>query len=187
VEELLTREKFKEAVFNRDNCKCVICGEPPVDAHHIIDRALWPDGGYYLSNGASLCADHHWHCETGKISPDELRAIIGIPPLLPPQLDPDFTWDKWGTPRATVTCPYCGQDTKGRRSWSKIAYVNKPEGYLVMCEHCRVDFIVNRKDKTLETAGIPRVKMIGKTEKGRFVFDYDEKDSWTKRELEDGT
>lgn len=52
---LLTREDFKKIVFERDKHKCVVCGQPAVDAHHIIDRALWTDGGYYLDNGVSLC------------------------------------------------------------------------------------------------------------------------------------
>ena len=44
---LLTRDQFREGVFKRDNHKCVICRAPAVDAHHIIERRLWTDGGYY--------------------------------------------------------------------------------------------------------------------------------------------
>ncbi len=45
--ELLTRAAFRAAVFARDGGRCVICGAVAVDPHHILDRALWPDGGYY--------------------------------------------------------------------------------------------------------------------------------------------
>ncbi len=51
----MTRDDFRNAVFARDNHRCVICGEPAKDAHHILERRLFPDGGYYLNNGASLC------------------------------------------------------------------------------------------------------------------------------------
>jgi hypothetical protein len=98
MNNLLTRKEFKRQVFERDNHKCVICGDPAVDAHHIIDRKSWPDGGYYLDNGASVCGPCHWKCERGFVIPDRLREILGFPALLPPQLDPDFIYDKWGEP-----------------------------------------------------------------------------------------
>ena len=34
-----------------------------------MDRKLWNDGGYYLSNGAALCEKHHWDAEKGIITP----------------------------------------------------------------------------------------------------------------------
>lgn len=94
--QLLTRKQFKAKVFERDNHKCVVCGAPAVDAHHIIDRKSWLDGGYYLDNGVSLCGKHHWDAELNKILPDELRQIIGVACLLPPDLEPGFSYDKWG-------------------------------------------------------------------------------------------
>ena len=56
-DKLLTREEFKKQVFARTNGKCCVpdCSCDAVDAHHIMDRKLWNDGGYYLSNGAALC------------------------------------------------------------------------------------------------------------------------------------
>jgi 5-methylcytosine-specific restriction endonuclease McrA len=56
---LLTRDEFRKQVFERDNYRCVICGAKngdkhvKLDAHHIIERRLWADGGYYLENGAT--------------------------------------------------------------------------------------------------------------------------------------
>lgn len=58
-EILLTRDNFRNSVFIRDNHRCVIYGNAGKDAHHIIERRLWNDGGYYLSNGATLCEVHH--------------------------------------------------------------------------------------------------------------------------------
>ena len=37
----------------------MVCKKPAVDAHHLLERRLWPDGGYHLDNGVSLCAEHH--------------------------------------------------------------------------------------------------------------------------------
>jgi 5-methylcytosine-specific restriction endonuclease McrA len=44
--QLLTRDEFRNSVFERDRHRCVICGsEGKLDAHHIIERRLWTDGG----------------------------------------------------------------------------------------------------------------------------------------------
>jgi 5-methylcytosine-specific restriction endonuclease McrA len=57
------REKFRTVVFARDHSKCVFCGKPAVDAHHITDRSEMPHGGYILENGISVCEEHHIMCE----------------------------------------------------------------------------------------------------------------------------
>lgn len=94
---LLSRRSFRESVFKRDNYKCVFCGEPAVDAHHIMERRLFPDGGYYLDNGASVCAQHHLECETTEISIEEVLEACGIKTrLTPPHLYRDHCYDKWG-------------------------------------------------------------------------------------------
>lgn len=98
-EKLLRREEFREMVFHRDNYKCVFCSEPAKDAHHIIERRLWPDGGYYLSNGVSVCEEHHIKCETTEISVEDVRLAAGIRKIsLPPHLYDDQIIDKWGNP-----------------------------------------------------------------------------------------
>lgn len=78
---LLTREEFKKQVFARTDGKCCVpgCTEKAVDAHHIMDRKLWNDGGYYLSNGASLCAKHHLEAERGTITPMQCLDYMNIP------------------------------------------------------------------------------------------------------------
>ncbi|HEX6290928.1 MAG TPA: RNA ligase family protein [Herpetosiphonaceae bacterium] len=94
---LLTRTQFRDAVFERDHHRCVICGAPAQDAHHIVERRLWPDGGYYLQNGASLCADHHIAAEQTTLSCDDIRQAAGIRQiLLPPQFYDADRIDKWG-------------------------------------------------------------------------------------------
>lgn len=96
---LLSRDDFREGVFARDRHACVFCKAPAVDAHHIIERRLWPDGGYYLENGASVCAEHHVLCETTEISVEAVREACGIQrALLPPHLYDDQAYDKWGNP-----------------------------------------------------------------------------------------
>ncbi len=98
-EKLLTRDAFREGVFERDHHQCVMCEEPAVDAHHIIERRLWPDGGYYLDNGASVCAKHHMLAEQTLISVEEIRFAAGITTVhVPPHLYADTVIDKWGNP-----------------------------------------------------------------------------------------
>lgn len=100
--KLLTRDQFREGVFARDNHKCVFCGEPAQDAHHILERRLWPDGGYYLANGASVCGKHHIMCETTEITVEDVRIACGITkPVIPPHLYDDQIYDKWGNPVQT--------------------------------------------------------------------------------------
>ena len=94
---LLTRDKFRESVFARDNHTCVFCSKPAVDAHHILERRLWPDGGYHIDNGASVCAEHHMACEMTTISVEEVLAACKIQKrILPDHLYESVTYDKWG-------------------------------------------------------------------------------------------
>jgi hypothetical protein len=98
-QKLLTRDKFRDGVFARDLHSCVFCVRPAVDAHHILERRLWSDGGYYLNNGASVCADHHIQCETTAISVEEVRHACGITKIIvPSHLYDDQPYDKWGNP-----------------------------------------------------------------------------------------
>jgi hypothetical protein len=94
--KLLTRDEFREGVFKRDGHKCVMCGNPAQDAHHIMERRLFEDGGYYLDNGASLCGPCHLRAEQTLISPAELYAKLRNVRILPPHLYPDYEYDKWG-------------------------------------------------------------------------------------------
>lgn len=122
---LLARDSFREGVFARDGHKCVICGSrEQLNAHHIIERRLWDDGGYYLDNGATLCdapnycvnggtghpdplhKDHvclssehgcHMLAEQTALSCDDVRAAAGIKRvIIPDHLYPDYQYDKWG-------------------------------------------------------------------------------------------
>ncbi len=95
--QLLSRDDFREGVFARDRGRCVFCASPAVDAHHVIDRRLYDDGGYYLDNGASVCEYHHLQCEMTLISLESVREACGIQrPLIPDHLYEDERYDKWG-------------------------------------------------------------------------------------------
>ena len=101
MEKLLTRDEFRESVFKRDSNTCVMCNNPAVDAHHIIDRKQFTDNGYYLNNGVSLCSKHHIDAENGIISCDELRTKAGIKTvILPEGFDETLNYNKWGEPIA---------------------------------------------------------------------------------------
>jgi hypothetical protein len=94
---LLSRGNFREFTFARDKHKCVNCGLPGVDAHHIIERRLFPDGGYYLDNGVTLCEACHLAAEATLIACSSLRAAAGIEQVvLPPHFFADQDYDKWG-------------------------------------------------------------------------------------------
>ena len=97
--KLLTRDEYREGVFARDGHRCVVCGLPAADAHHIVERKLWVDGGYYLDNGASVCEGCHLRAESTEISCEELRSRAGITRVrLPDHFCADEVVDKWGNP-----------------------------------------------------------------------------------------
>jgi len=97
--QLLSRDDFRNQVFSRDGHKCVVCGAPARDAHHVLERKLWEDGGYYLENGVSVCAKHHMEAEQTVISCEELRRLASIESFpLPDHLVTDEEYDKWGNP-----------------------------------------------------------------------------------------
>lgn len=97
ADKLLTRDDFRNSVLTRDKGKCVFCSNPAVDAHHIMERRLFTDYGYYISNGASVCEEHHIKCETTEISVEDVRIACGITkPVIPSHLYDDVVYDKWG-------------------------------------------------------------------------------------------
>ena len=97
MKELLTRDVFREAVFARDKHRCVVCSLKGQDAHHIIERRLFPDGGYYVDNGATLCGVCHLRAESTELSANYIRAVAHIRDVvLPPHFYPDEEYDKWG-------------------------------------------------------------------------------------------
>jgi len=58
------RQEFNEGCLERDGHKCVFCDETKdLDVHHIVDRHELPNGGYAISNGITLCGEHHLLCE----------------------------------------------------------------------------------------------------------------------------
>jgi hypothetical protein len=100
--KLLTRDEFRESVQARDNYACVNCGisgpNVKLDSHHICERRLFADGGYYLDNGATLCDPTcHMFAEMTILSPQTLREKCGIKNIvLPDHLYKDNEYDKWG-------------------------------------------------------------------------------------------
>lgn len=92
ADKKLIRKNFRDACYKRDGFRCAKCGmksskdkaEEELDAHHITDRNLMPNGGYVKENGISLCPDCHVKAEvyhsTGVsvegYSPDDLYKAI---------------------------------------------------------------------------------------------------------------
>lgn len=79
-ERIRMRTNFKNAVFARTKGKCCVpgCTCDAVDAHHILDRHLWNNDGYILSNGAALCEKHHLDAERGIITPRQCIEYMHI-------------------------------------------------------------------------------------------------------------
>lgn len=97
------RAKFRKEVFERDKYTCIVpgCGKRAIDAHHIMERALWEApsemGGYFKENGASLCKDHHIDAERGFLTPMALRMYADISPVYVPKgFNSAMDYDKWG-------------------------------------------------------------------------------------------
>jgi predicted restriction endonuclease len=67
----LIRKAFRDACYKRDGFRCAMCGvksskdhaEQELDAHHITDRKIMPNGGYVKENGISLCPECHQKAE----------------------------------------------------------------------------------------------------------------------------
>lgn len=96
---LLSRQDFTNAVMKRDGGRCLCCPAAATAAHHIIERLLFHDGGYYLDNGASLCDDHHMEAEMTLLEVERLRDLAGIRTVVvPAHMSPDEVVDKWGNP-----------------------------------------------------------------------------------------
>jgi 5-methylcytosine-specific restriction endonuclease McrA len=65
------RTLFRDACYKRDGYRCAMCyfksspdnAQEDLDAHHITDRRLMPNGGYVKENGISLCAECHKKAE----------------------------------------------------------------------------------------------------------------------------
>lgn len=93
---LLTRDEFRRQALERDKNKCVFCKSDAVDVHHIIERKLFDDGGYYLNNAASLCSKCHLLAEQTLISPQELYTLLGVQRKLPDHFHPQYEYTKWG-------------------------------------------------------------------------------------------
>lgn len=90
MDKLLSRSEFNFEVFARSNLACVFCDKPAIDSHHILDRKLFSDGGYYLNNGAAVCETHHWQCETTQLTVEQVRNTCKISiKILPPGFQAD--------------------------------------------------------------------------------------------------
>jgi hypothetical protein len=100
MEELLIREEFRKKVLDRDGHSCILChNKENLAVHHIMERKLFDNGGYYVNNGASLCPSCHIEAEAGFIMPYKLWYKIGVEYedyTYPKSLNGCKRWDKWG-------------------------------------------------------------------------------------------
>jgi hypothetical protein len=95
--KLLSRADFKRLSFELHNYTCVFCKDKAIDAHHIFDRKLFKDGGYYLNNVAPVCEKHHMDCEKTIIELDDVWLACNITePVYPVGFDKSLNYDKWG-------------------------------------------------------------------------------------------
>ena len=97
----MNRADFRQTVFERDDGQCLVpwCLRNAEDAHHIIERAEWDDGGYFPNNGASVCHKHHKAAEKNWIPPQAFWKWDNLDPVTPDEMDHDV--NKWGEPFET--------------------------------------------------------------------------------------
>jgi hypothetical protein len=146
MNNLLTRDEFRHRVFSRDKNTCIIpdCHHAAVDAHHIIERSLWKDpiefGGYFMSNGASLCEEHHLVAEKNFFPPQYLWKLLKVSePTRPKSFLSDVDYNKWGIAfkmptRARVkypTTPYLPFSPQ----WRSPDTAKDDEAFLLNVEH----------------------------------------------------
>lgn len=98
MRKLLTRDEFRNGCLKRDNHSCVMCGaKENLSVHHIIERRLFEDGGYFLDNGVTLCEQHHIDAEKTELSPHTLRELIKAEcVIIPDGYYHDHEYTKWG-------------------------------------------------------------------------------------------
>lgn len=106
----MTRNDFRQACVQRDDGECLIptCDKPvttdpegPGEVHHIIERKLWDDGGYFPDNGACVCNEHHRLAEDNVIPPQAFWQWADLPKTLPVSVDSEehgWNVNKWGEP-----------------------------------------------------------------------------------------
>lgn len=99
------RSEFRRTVFERDNHTCIVpwCDKDAVDAHHIIERDLWNDGGYITENGASVCENHHRLAEKNVIPPQSFWLWISLQQS--PDADHYLDLQNWNSTEITNPIP----------------------------------------------------------------------------------
>lgn len=105
----MSRAAFRKECVERDGGECLVplCDEHvtadpegPGEVHHIIERKLWENGGYFPDNGACVCNEHHRMAEQNIIPPQAFYRWANIEsPIYPDGLNEDC--DKWGEPLDT--------------------------------------------------------------------------------------
>lgn len=136
--KLLSREDFDKYVKLRSMGYCVFCDKPAVDSHHVLDRKLFPDGGYYLGNGAAVCGSHHLLAEATLLTVEQVREKACIAePVLPPGFSTSKVYDKWGNEVISSTVIVLGplkNDTGCRKALiagKKAAFLYDTVPYLI--------------------------------------------------------
>lgn len=66
-------EEVRNQVLKRDNYKCVVCGKPATQVHHIHLRSKHRDLMYVKNNLVSLCNDCHNHQSTEGLEEVNMR------------------------------------------------------------------------------------------------------------------
>lgn len=57
-------EEIRQKVLERDKYKCIVCGKPATQVHHIHLRSKRRDLLYEMNNLVAICDEHHQHSST---------------------------------------------------------------------------------------------------------------------------
>ncbi len=75
--ELWNAGEFRKRFPSRDFSKCKYCGRAPVDLHHLLERADYPEFIYNGDNVVPLCTQAH-SAITRRQIPPEVHASLGV-------------------------------------------------------------------------------------------------------------
>lgn len=136
-------EEATKQARRRQKERCAICQQPGVLGHEVYDARLFGITGArgLADNTVYLCREHHYEAMRTNILPEELIRCAGISaPALPPSLEKDQAYDRFGNPVLA----------NGNRMIGELYYLSDVQALLEQC-----DAVFTRYVKAPRTLHLP--------------------------------